>query len=122
MLASAGEIAVRQGNGFYLGADAGYIIPAQSSGGWRLRMAFDEIVRKQSSDGLLHNEDQILHLLHGARGASSSRAANCRGEPVCENRAAAADVDESENWTELVRRQRTKNTALSGGSGILHHL
>ena len=53
MLCSAGDIAVKGGHDFYLGADGGHIIPLHSEIGKKMRDYFDYLVRWYGAGDLL---------------------------------------------------------------------
>ena len=122
MLASAGERALRGGNDIHLGAD---VIPAQGLVDWRLRMAFDEILRTRTFAGLLplFVEDQRSTHFYMEREAPVVREQQAvEVIPVREKQPAAA-VDKAEKWTDVVKRKQMMNVELSGnGSGMMINL
>ena len=53
VLCSAGDIAVKGGHDFYLGADGGHIIPLHSEIGKKMRDYFDYLLKWYGADDLL---------------------------------------------------------------------
>ena len=98
VLASAGEMAVREGNDFYLGSGGGYVISAQSP------------VGKTCQSTVQQDCCPYASRTRSTTTTWSSICQQCARSKVCE-------------WTEVVKRKRTKKTKLwRNGTGTVINL